>query len=233
MNIPTLTTKQMREVDSLMINNYGISLLQMMENAGRNLAELTRRLLGGLVNRKRVVVLCGPGNNGGGGLAAARHLHNWGAKVIIKLSIPSEELKQIPSHQLQSLHALGLDENENIDETADIVIDALLGYGVIGNPQSNVARLIQWANEQPAPVLSLDIPSGLDVTSGEPYNPTVRSTSTLTLALPKSGLMVPSAREFAGDLYLADISVPQELYERIFNIKLPNMFQKSAIIRIR
>ena len=77
--VPVLTTAQMAEVDRLMIEEYQISLIQMMENAGRNLAELARRQLGGQVADRSVVILSGAGNNGGGGLAAARHLHNWGA----------------------------------------------------------------------------------------------------------------------------------------------------------
>src|SRR3990172_13388441 len=85
MNIPAITTQQMVEVDRLMTEEFGILLIQMMENAGRNLADLARRLSGGEVRGKRVAVFCGSGNNGGGGLVAARHLHNWGAEVLYKV----------------------------------------------------------------------------------------------------------------------------------------------------
>ena len=81
MEIPALTTEQMIEVDRLMIEEYGIELIQMMENAGQNLAELTGRLLGASLSGAMCAVLCGPGNNGGGGMVAARHLQNWGAQV--------------------------------------------------------------------------------------------------------------------------------------------------------
>ncbi|MGQ9850748.1 MAG: NAD(P)H-hydrate epimerase, partial [Aggregatilineaceae bacterium] len=82
--IPAITTAQMAEVDRLMIEEYGILLIQMMENAGRNLAEQARRMLGGDLTDRRIVVLCGAGNNGGGGMVAARHLHNRGARVQAK-----------------------------------------------------------------------------------------------------------------------------------------------------
>ena len=84
MTVPALTTEQMIEVDRLMIDEYGITLIQMMENAGRNLAIVARRLLTSLANR-RVLVVCGRGNNGGGGLVSERHLSNWGADVMVWL----------------------------------------------------------------------------------------------------------------------------------------------------
>jgi NAD(P)H-hydrate repair Nnr-like enzyme with NAD(P)H-hydrate epimerase domain len=85
MQIPFITTQQMVEVDRLMIEEYDIQLIQMMENVGRNLAELSRRMLGGDVRSKRIAVLCGAGNNGVGGLVAARHLHNWRADIVLKI----------------------------------------------------------------------------------------------------------------------------------------------------
>ena len=83
---PAITTVQMRQVDHLMLEAYGISLLQMMENAGRNLAVLARRLLGASVTGRHIAILCGAGNNGGGGMVAARQLHNWGARVQVQLA---------------------------------------------------------------------------------------------------------------------------------------------------
>src|SRR3990172_4980158 len=85
-NVASVTTEQMVEVDRAMMEEYGISLVRMMENAGRNLAELARFKLGGRVEGKTVALLAGAGNNGGGGMVAARHLDNWGAQVIVFLS---------------------------------------------------------------------------------------------------------------------------------------------------
>ena len=90
MKIPAITTQQMIQVDRLMIEEYGIQLIQMMENAGKSLAELSRNLLGDDVQDKNIAVICGAGNNGGGGMVAARHLHNWGANILLKIAAPHE-----------------------------------------------------------------------------------------------------------------------------------------------
>ena len=84
--IHALSTTEMIEVDRAMIEDYHIELIQMMENAGRSFAKLARHMLGGSAQSRRVVVLCGHGNNGGGGMTAARHLHNWGADVTVTLT---------------------------------------------------------------------------------------------------------------------------------------------------
>jgi NAD(P)H-hydrate epimerase len=213
MQIPFIATQQMVEVDRLMIEEYNIQLIQMMENAGRNLAELSRRMLDGDVRAKRIAVLCGAGNNGGGGMVAARHLHNWGAEIALKVLSPREKLKNIPVHQFQILEIMGISDEETIDLGAmDLVIDAMIGYGLTGDPRGTIAVWISQVNDAARPVLALDTPSGLNTTTGIPGTPCIRATATMTLALPKIGLMTPQALFFVGDLYLADIGVPPELY---------------------
>ena len=101
--LPAITTDQMREVDRTMIQDIGITLIQMMENAGRHLATLAREKLGGKVESKRIVVLAGRGNNGGGGLVAARRLANWGADVCIVLAASPAEYSDVPALQLAIL----------------------------------------------------------------------------------------------------------------------------------
>ncbi|MCI0553738.1 MAG: NAD(P)H-hydrate epimerase [Anaerolineae bacterium] len=107
-DIPALTTAQMIEVDRAMIEDYHIELIQMMENAGRNYAELARRWLGGTVKGHSVVVLCGNGNNGGGGMTAARRLYNWGAQVVVALTKSADELRDIPTRQLDMLQRMNI-----------------------------------------------------------------------------------------------------------------------------
>jgi NAD(P)H-hydrate epimerase len=97
--IPSISTEQMIEVDRLMTEVYGIQLIQMMENAGGNLAELSRRMLDGDVHSKHIAVLCGGGNNGGGGMVSARRLHNWGAQVHLHLIDEPSRLKEVPAQQ--------------------------------------------------------------------------------------------------------------------------------------
>lgn len=231
MDIPELTSEQMIQVDRLMAEEYGIALIQMMENAGRNLADLTIQLSGAPIAGRSVCVLCGRGNNGGGGMVAARHLHNRGAHVhIIRLA---GDLKDTPAKQWSSLKSMGLrNEPYFVLSDADIILDALLGYGLQGNIRPEVAVWIEKINAAGRPVLALDAPSGLDTTLGTPGKFTVVADATLTLALPKVGLMRASARPFVGDLYLADISVPPELYRKI-GLEVGTIFEIEAIIKLR
>jgi len=216
MKIPTLTTEQMAEVDRMMIEEYGILLIQMMENAGRNLAEQAWRMMGGELSGRRVVVLCGKGNNGGGGMVAARHLHNRGAVVSVKLAGDPAGLKEIPAHQWDILQVMALTQTDDPDLAgADLIVDAIIGYGLTGDPRDEAADWIRRANAAGRPILALDAPSGLDTTSGRPGEPCIRATTTLTLALPKTGLVTPAAQGVVGELFLADISVPPGLYKRL------------------
>jgi len=232
--IPTLTTAQMIEVDRAMIEDYHIELIQMMENAGRVFAELARRQLRGAVQGHSVVVLCGNGNNGGGGMTAARRLHNWGAQVTVAITKPADEIHGVPAHQLDILQRMKIPIFESASLAplpVDLILDAIIGYSLSGAPRGAAAELIRWANLQNVPILALDTPSGLDTTTGVAYEPTIRATATLTLALPKQGLLNPEAKEFVGELYLADISIPPELYLAM-GIKIQHLFEQEDMIRI-
>ncbi|MBI3957691.1 MAG: NAD(P)H-hydrate epimerase [Chloroflexi bacterium] len=233
--LPSLTTEQMREVDRLMIEEYHIELIQMMENAGRNLALLAKRMLDGDMADRPVVVLAGRGNNGGGGLAAARHLLNWGAWVQLLLTHRPQEYRGVAAHQLSILQAmdapLAWAEDGWELPPADLIIDAVIGYGLQGNPTGAAANLIALANSSVAPILSLDAPSGLDTATGHLYSPHIVAAATMTLALPKAGLLTPAARAAVGQLYLADISVPPALYERI-GLDVPPIFATDTILSV-
>lgn len=222
--IPAVTADQMRQVDRAMIEYLHIELIQMMENAGRSLADLAIRLF----EPQRVVVLAGGGGNGGGGLVAARHLANGGREVQVVLGAGEGDMSPVPAHQLDILHRMGASIVSD-PPAADVVVDALIGYSLRGDPAGRTAELIEWANRQTAPVLSLDTPSGLDVTTGLAGNPCVRAAATLTLALPKVGLLV--APEHVGRLYLADISVPRVVYERM-GLQVGDVFSADAIVEI-
>ena len=222
--VPSVTADQMREVDRAMTEDFHIELVQMMENAGRNLAELAL----GRFKPSNVVVLVGPGGNGGGGLVGARHLINRGVDVHVVLSGNEADLTPVPAHQLDILRRMNVSVVD-APSGADLVIDALIGYSLRGDPHGRAAELIAWANQQPSPVLALDAPSGLDVTTGEPGTPCIRATATMTLALPKTGLI--DATDVVGDLYLADISVPPALYERM-GLEVSALFQGGTVIRL-
>ena len=236
--IPYVTAAQMREVDRLMIEEYGIELLQMMESAGRHLAALVReRYLNGDPRGRSVVVLSGSGGNGGGGLVAARRLHMWGAEVHVRLSKPAVAYSGIPARQLAILDRLSVPASYETSpeplSKAELLIDALIGYSLRGNPVGPAAELIRQANSHAAPILSLDVPSGLDSTTGERREPAIVADATLTLALPKTGLRDADPGR-VGDLYLADIGVPPELYaEPSLELEVGPLFAHGEILPLQ
>ena len=200
-SLPWLNADQMREVDRIMIEDLGIELIQMMENAGRGLAEL-------VVARfapSSVMVLAGTGGNGGGALVAARHLNNSGVDVSVCVT-SIDRLRPVPRQQFDVVTRIGIPVVEE-PVSADLVIDGIIGYSLNGAPTGRSAEVIRWTHGHQ--VLSLDVPSGVDVTSGHAYDPSVRATATGTLAAPKLGLR---DNESTGELYLLDISVPPSVY---------------------
>jgi hydroxyethylthiazole kinase-like uncharacterized protein yjeF len=242
LDVPYLTMKQMVEVDRAMVEDYHIELIQMMENAGRNLAHLARkRFLAGDPRGKRVIVLAGTGGNGGGALVCARRLHNYGAQVSVFITKKDNNFSPVSAHQLDILRQMkiSIEFGETAEkalaeiESPDLIIDGLIGYSLKGAPRGTPANLIRWANEQIAPVLALDSPSGVDVTSGKVYEPAIKADATLTLALPKEGLRGSESAKQVGELYLADISVPPELYAgEGLNLELNPLFSEQDIIRL-
>lgn len=161
----------------------------------------------------------------------------WGAEPTVVLGQSAESVHGVPGHQLAILQRMGVP----IKATAaaieadllqsDQLIDALIGYSLRGKPSGPIARLISAANDSGRPIAALDIPSGLPGDTGMATDPTIRATTTLTLALPKVGLLRPEARPFVGRLYLADISVPQPVYDRL-GIWVGTIFGESDIVRV-
>ncbi len=210
--VGAVTAAQMREVDRIAIEEIGPNLYQMMENAGRNLAALTIRLLGSEWRDERIVVLAGTGGNGGGGICGARHLANRGGDVLVVVS-DATNLREVPARQLATYRGtdgrvLGPDELGDLDPS--FILDAVIGYSLSGPPQGPVLHMIEWALSEEAPVVSLDVPSGIDSTTGKAPGTHVVAAHTMTLALPKTGLDGVAA----GDLWLADIGIPRETYRR-------------------
>ena len=206
--IAWLTTDQMIEVDRVMIEDLGIQLFQMMENAGRNLALLA-------MNRyspAAPVVAVGPGGNGGGGMVAARHLAVAGENVRVVLGAGRDQMAPVPAAQLAILDEMGVPVLGEVPADADLFIDAVLGYSLQGAPRGLAGEVISAISATSIPTLSLDTPSGLDTASGEAADPHIDADATMTLALPKVGLASHSA---VGKLFLANISVPNSVYENM------------------
>ncbi len=235
--IPWLTTSQMVEVDRAMIEDYRIDLTRMMENAGRALALVaSRRLLDPSPVGARVLVVAGPGGNGGGALVAARRLHGWGVDVDVVITAARERFAEVPGRQLEIVERLALDVRRETDiadlEEPDLVLDGVIGYSLHGAPRDAAALAIAAMGRIDAPVVSLDVPSGVDTASGVVHDPAVRATATVTLALPKQGLRARGAAAYVGDLYLADIGVPPELYRRSLGIDVGPVFAAGDVLRV-
>jgi NAD(P)H-hydrate epimerase len=240
--VPSVTAATMANVDHLAIEEYGISLLQMMEQAGSHLAEVARLELGGDLRGRSIVVAVGPGNNGGGGLVAARHLINRGASVRVVLARPALRMTAAGRHQLATLLSMGTsccvatydltdEELEHALARADLVVDAILGYNSQGALRGNVERLVGFIVRSHRPVLSLDVPTGLDPDTGEAPGMAIMACATMTLALPKPGLLAGPGTVWTGRLYLADIGLPRALYARA-GIDVGPLFAAGRIIEL-
>lgn len=241
MKIPKVTSVQMREVDHLMAKNQ-ISIIQMMENAGRNLATLARsKFLKGDVKDKKIFVMTGSGGNGGGGMVAARFLFNWGAYVNVFMTKSFDDLSGTTKHQALILENMGVPlhkasslEDVSAEVDVDMILDAVIGYSLNGKPRGHAATLIEFINKTSVPVLSLDVPSGLDATTGKTFGPlTVKATATMTLGLPKIGLYIGNGKVYRGELYLADICVPLEVYKELKLEPSKGIFHKGSIIKLK
>nr|AGF93156.1 sugar kinase [uncultured organism] len=217
----------MEKVDQVAIEEFGINVLQMMENAGRSLAtEVIRSSKSG-----PVTVLAGAGGNGGGGLCCARHLLNHGFEVNIVLDHPRDELSTPVQRQLEILKSSGLKpikwgkKEEKIGE-AKVVVDALIGYGLKNSPRGKTLDLINICGEIDSGIVSLDVPSGLDSTTGNAPGARIYPDRTLTLALPKTGLT-----EVNGEILLLDIGIPSGVFNKL-NIPYKSPFEESYIIKL-
>jgi hydroxyethylthiazole kinase-like uncharacterized protein yjeF len=218
-----LTAAEMREVDRLTAERYGIPSLQLMENAGRNVAECVAASAGSL-SRRRIVILCGKGNNGGDGLVAARYLKAMGAGPDVLLFAVPDRLRGDAATNLTRWRNEG-GEVRTVTSTAeweaarsalgkaDVVIDALLGTGLDGPAEGDLAAAIEEVNRAAGKklVVSVDIPSGMSSDEFHPGWPAVEADYTVTLAAPKLGLLHPGNANRVGRLLVRDIGTPYEL----------------------
>jgi len=227
-----VTADEMRKIDDVTIREFQVDVLMLMENAGRTTATLGTRMLEGTAIGKRIACLVGGGNNGGDGMVAARHLTNWGANVEVIAGTAKDRMKSVPLRQLDILEKMGipiLSTDYDLSDY-DLLIDSLIGYGLEGNPRDKVALMIRQANGSGQPILAMDLPSGMNATTGEAYDPCIKATATLTLALPKTGFLAPRAAQYLGDLYLSDISIPRKVYRSFGQENV--LFQKDSLQKI-
>lgn len=213
------TREAIRRLDRVAVDEFGMPSIILMENAAIRLCETAKRMLGKKAS-PRVAIFCGPGNNGGDGLALARHLHNAGARVRIILAGSPERYTEGAAANVKIVQAMKLEVvgSRSVIRTPDLIVDALLGTGVDRPVEGEVARLIRAINtigSRGSPVLSVDIPSGLDADTGAPWGNAVRADVTLTLVGFKRGFLELAARPYLGRVEVGDIGVPRELAVRL------------------
>lgn len=218
--IKVLTAEQMRLCDRAAIEDYGIPDLVLMENAGVQVVEALLDFLEAVPSR--VVVCCGKGNNGGDGLVVARHLHNQGVEVRVLLFGRAEDVQGAPRTNLGIVRALGLELLEVPDADAwerrragfgatDLVVDALFGTGIEGPLRDHYGDVVEAINDCGAPVVAVDLPSGLQADNGEVPGPVVDADLTVTFAAPKLCHVLAPAEFHCGALVVADIGIPERL----------------------
>ncbi len=219
-----VTAGEMKALDAAAMEEYGIAGLVLMENAGRQVVEVVREVLGEVRDRV-VMVFIGKGNNGGDGLVAARHLTNLGAEVkvlalddianitgnaAVNLAIWQKMGQKIYSVQ----HGDGINIVRLLLMNTDLIMDAVYGTGFRGKVPEKAGRIIEVLNGSGKPIIAVDIPSGLDADSGKVRGPCIQAVRTVTFGLPKLGLILEPGVDYTGRLHIADISIPAHLVEK-------------------
>lgn len=222
LNLRPMSREELRGLDAR-AEAIGLPTVVLMENAGRGAAAWLRERAAG--PSARVAIICGPGNNGGDGAVAARHLDGWGFAVRVVWLAAPERLRGDAATQWRILDAAGIRQESWTDDpldparldglfaAADWVVDALLGTGLTRPVEGPLRVAIEAMNRAGKPVVALDLPSGLDADTGHPLGAAVRATATLTFAAAKRGFSAPGAAACTGDVAVVDIGLPRKLLE--------------------
>lgn len=219
----TLTREEMRELDRKAIEEYKIPGIILMENAGRTVADEVLKMIKN-PQQIRTAILCGKGNNGGDGFVVARHLHNHGIPVDVFLVAKISDIIKDgdAGTNLQILLHMKIPVREILDTRGvtgilkelgcyDIIIDALFGTGLSGEVREPFKTLINGVNNLNKPVVSVDIPSGLDCNNGNIFGTAMKATKTVTFAARKRGFYLGEGLAHTGQIVVTDISIPKEL----------------------
>jgi len=221
--LPTLTSRQVKEVDALAQERFGISVDWLMEAAGWQVARFCPQ---------RTAVVCGVGNNAGDGLAAARHLHRWGKLASVSCLNPAR-LPSAAARELEALRRHGILVSGELHLSgAQAVVDAIFGTGISRCPEGDFAAWIEAINAAKLQVIAVDVPSGLDADTGVAYAPSVQAQTTVTLGLPKPGLFQADGPGLSGEVWVADIGVPFEAYA-VVGVQVPaGLFANGDRVRL-
>jgi NAD(P)H-hydrate epimerase len=214
-----LSREEVRSIDARAVDEIGMPTVILMENAGRGAAEVLRSRVDA-TQLPSVLILCGPGNNGGDGAVVARHLENWGFGVSVVWFADPSRLRGDALVQWSILNKSGTDQTAWSGDVAgldaliapfDWLVDSLLGTGLTRPVEGLLRDVVEAINRSGKPVLALDLPSGLDADLGVPLGVAVKATVTATFVAPKMGFQAPGAVEYTGEVAVADIGAPREL----------------------
>lgn len=216
-----LTRAQMRELDRRAIEQYHIPGIVLMENAARSVTDVAR----GMLRReglRSALILCGGGNNGGDGLAIARHLYNRGTPVFIGLATDPTKFDGDALINWRIAAAMSLPYAPATPEliqnhSRDLIVDAIFGTGLSEAPREPFPEIAAAINDDTGVVLSVDVPSGLDCDTGNPLGACVRAKVTVTFVAEKVGFSDPFAKRFLGDVVVSDIGCPPQLLEAVLD----------------
>lgn len=234
-----LSISQMRQVEQDCAN-IGLPPAKLMENAGKAFAEETKKILGN-IKKQTILMLIGPGNNGGDGLVAARYFHDWGAKLTLFIfGDRTADDQNFTAVQERGIDCLSLTEGENLDrlesqlESSNAVIDALFGIGTI-RPfhdalKSALERVSDAKRNRPSlGIIALDLPSGLNADTGAADPACLYADNTITLGLPKTGLLKAPGVERVGRITVADIGIPAYLVDQVTDEMIDRELARSLL----
>ena len=216
-----LTREEIFKIEQETEEKYGIKRLILMENAGRQLAEVIKENMGNF-DGKKIFIFCGKGNNGGDGFVAARYLFNWNAEVEVYYLGNPENYTEISSLNFNILNKMGIktislaksDIYKLKYKEADLVVDAILGTGIKGEVRGEIKELIDMINKESKRIVSADIPSGLDANTGKICGVCIRADITVSFGFGKKGFYINDGPTCCGEIKIVDIGFPKFFYER-------------------
>lgn len=213
---PLVDSHLMREIDETTQSHFGIPAIVLMERASLAVAEAVKKIADG-ENHARILSVCGIGNNGGDGVAAARILHEWGYDSHVVIVGDMEHSSELLRRQLQIAENCGVPVCCDVpaSEEYTIVIDAIFGIGLTRAVTGVYAEWIQWINASGAYVVAVDVPSGVNTDNGRVESVAVKADQTITFGVDKIGLQLYPGREHAGLVQVADIGFPKKWTDQL------------------
>lgn len=219
-----VSKQEMQKLEKITVEEFGISEDVLMEEAGSHLADFIRREFSSDI---KIAIICGKGNNGGDGFVAARELLSWGFNVEVYTPFEDDELSDLALKKFETVRKVNEDAEMFDFPTANVYVDALIGYGLEGAPRGKVKDAVEKIEEWSAETISVDVPTGVDSDTGQGYDPHISPEYTVTLGLPKEGLREGNS----GKVFLADIGIPVDATKEL-DVDTQNLFIGKSLIEL-